>query len=75
MQDHPVIRCLVAATDPYRSYFALTYLSSELARCQQQLAPSAPLFNFVRDRLAAAMRQALLDDLVPTLTKGNAGVP
>jgi hypothetical protein len=65
LRSHPFIRHLIGTDDPYRSYYALTFLSAELARCQRHLVPYSPFYHFVKEQLAAAMRRALLDEIVP----------
>ena len=65
LRSHPFIRRLIDTDDPYRSYYALTFVSGELACCQRRLVPYSPFFHFVKERLAAAMRRALLDETVP----------
>ena len=72
LRSHPFIRHLVGTDDPYRSYYALTFVSAELAHCQRRLVPYSPFFHWVKERLAAAMRSALLDEMAPACEQEGA---
>lgn len=62
--DHPFFEHLIESDEPNRAYYALTYVSQELARCQQQLVPDTPAFHFVKNSLAAHMRKGLTQNLL-----------
>ena len=64
-RDHPVIRHLVASSNPHRAYFALTYIGHELPKAQQQLIPYSPGFHFAKRMLSADIRRGLIESLLP----------
>lgn len=59
-RDHPFIDRLIGTDDPHRPYFALAFLANELALCQKRLVPYSRFYHWVKETMAAAMRQALL---------------
>jgi hypothetical protein len=58
--DHPFIQYLVDSSDPHKPFYMLTFLAHELALCQKLLVPYSQAYHFVKDRLAADMRRALM---------------
>jgi hypothetical protein len=62
--DHPLIREMAQSKGPHRAYYALTFLSHELARCQELLVPDTPAFYFVKAALASHMRRGLVQQLL-----------
>ncbi len=58
--DHPFIQFLVDSHDPHKPFYMLTFLAHELALCQKLLVPYSQAYHFVKDRLAADMRRALM---------------
>ncbi len=65
MRSHSVIRHLINADDPFRAYFALTYLAHELVGCQRMLVPGSSFSNWIQGELARQMRKAVVDHLLP----------
>jgi len=63
-REHDMIRAMIANRDPHRLYFALPILAHELALCQKQLVPYSPGYHLVKERLAADMRNALMNHLL-----------
>jgi hypothetical protein len=63
-KNHPLIKELIAANDPCKLYYALTYIAHELVYCQKLLAPHSPFFHVVKEKLTAQMRKALMTDLL-----------
>jgi len=61
--NHPFIRHLVASPDPNRAYFSLTFIANELALSQRLLVPYSPFFHLVKEKLAAGMREALIQEI------------
>jgi hypothetical protein len=62
--DHPFIYYLTECKNPHRGYYALTYLSHELALCQKMLVPYSPFFHLVKEKLAQDMRKVLMSNLL-----------
>jgi hypothetical protein len=63
-RDHPLITHLMESNDKHRAYYALTFLAHELALCQKLLVPYSPFYHLVKERLAADMRKAMMDQLL-----------
>lgn len=63
-RDHPLITHLMKSNDEHRAYYALTFLAHELALCQKLLAPYSPFYHLVKERLAADIRRAMIDQLL-----------
>jgi hypothetical protein len=63
-KDHPLIQQLCESDKKHRSYFALTYIAHELAFCQRLLVPYSSFFHFTKEKLAAGMRKALMNNLL-----------
>ncbi len=61
--NHPFIRYLAESDNVYRAYFSLTYVSHELALSQRMLVPYSPFYHLVKEKLAASMRKALIDEI------------
>ena len=61
---HPLIEHLIESTDPYRAYYTLAYLANELSLCQKMLVPYCPFYHLTKERLAADMRKALMNQLL-----------
>lgn len=59
-RDHPFIENLIGSSDPHRAYYALTFLAHELALCQKRLVPYSRFYHWVKEKITAEMRQALL---------------
>lgn len=66
-RDHPFVQHMVESDDSHKAYYALTYLAHEISLCQKLLVPDTPLYHSVKERLAAAMRTALISQI----TRGN----
>jgi len=62
--DHPFINYLTECRNPHRGYYALTYLSHELALCQKMLVPYSPFYHLVKEKLAQDMRKVLMKSLL-----------
>jgi hypothetical protein len=62
--DHPFISYLTECQNPHRSYYALTFLSHELALCQKMLVPYSPFYHLVKEKLAQEMRKILIKNLL-----------
>ena len=72
--DHPFIQKMVETHDPYKAYYALSFLAHELASCQKMLRPGTPFYHRVKEGLAADMRRALMEHLLAVNTgQGDAG--
>jgi hypothetical protein len=65
--DHPFIYYLIGSKNTYRSYYALTYLSHELALCQKMLVPYSPFYHLVKEKLAQDMRKVLMNNLLKSV--------
>ena len=65
--DHPFIYYLIVSKNTYRSYYALTYLSHELALCQKMLVPYSPFYHLVKEKLAQDMRKVLMNNLLKSV--------
>jgi hypothetical protein len=65
--DHPFIYYLIGSKNPHRSYYALTYLSHELALCQKILVPYSPFYHLVKEKLAQEMRKVLMSNLLKSV--------
>jgi len=65
--DHPFIYYLIGSKNTYRSYYALTYLSHELALCQKMLVPYSPFYHLVKEKLAQDMRIVLMNNLLKSV--------
>jgi hypothetical protein len=65
-RNHPFVQHLLASRNPFRVYYALTFLASELAHCQKLLAPGSRFYHFTKEKLAQDMRKALLPGLLQT---------
>jgi hypothetical protein len=73
--DHPFIRNLAASKNPYRAYYALTFLAHELALCQSLLVPCSPFYHWVKNMLAADMRRGLLYSLTASSERALGEAP
>ena len=62
-KDHPLIQQLVFSKNEHKAYFALTYIAHELAFCQKLLVPHSSFFHFTKEKLAADLRKALMENL------------
>jgi hypothetical protein len=62
--DHPFINYMIECRNPHRGYYALTYLSHELALCQKMLVPYSPFYHLVKEKLAQDMRKVLMKNLL-----------
>jgi hypothetical protein len=62
--EHPFIYYLIECKNPQRGYYALTYLSHELALCQKMLVPYSPFYHLVKENLAQDMRKVLMKNLI-----------
>ena len=65
--DHPFIYYLTECKNPHRGYYALTYLSHELALCQKMLVPYSPFYHLVKEKLAQDMRKVLMSNLLKSV--------
>jgi len=65
--DHPFIYYLTECKNPLRGYYALTYLSHELALCQKMLVPYSPFYHLVKEKLAQDMRKVLMKNLINSI--------
>jgi hypothetical protein len=63
-RDHFFIRHLVDVEDTHKAYYALTFLTYELALCQKLLVPYSPFYHVTAQKLAADMRRALMQQLL-----------
>lgn len=71
-RGHPLLdRLLLSEDDPYRTYYALTFLSHQLALSQKLLVPYSPFYNWVKEQLAADMRRVLMRRLVLSCVQGS----
>lgn len=61
--DHPFIQYLSECDNAQRAYYSLTYVSHELALSQRMLVPYSPFYHLVKEKLAASMRRALIDEI------------
>ena len=64
--EHPLIQGLAGSSDPYRAYFALSYLAGELLRCQRILVPYSSAFNRVKRDLTRQLRKGLIERFAKT---------
>jgi hypothetical protein len=62
--DHPFIQYLVDSDNEHKAYFTLTYIAHELALCQKLLVPYSPFYHFVKEKTAAGMRKALINQML-----------
>ena len=62
-RDHPLIKHVMAADDPSRGYYLLTFLARELTMCQKVLTPYSPFYYVVKERLANDMRRAIIGQI------------
>jgi hypothetical protein len=62
--DHPFVYFLAECKNRDRGYYALTYMSHELALCQKMLVPYSPFFHLVKGKLAQEMRKALMNNML-----------
>jgi hypothetical protein len=65
--DHPFIYYLTECKNPQRGYYALTFLSHELALCQKMLVPYSPFYHLVKEKLAQDMRKVLMNNLLKSV--------
>jgi hypothetical protein len=65
--EHPFIYYLTECKNPQRGYYALTYLSHELALCQKMLVPYSPFYHLVKEKLAQDMRKLLMKNLINSI--------
>jgi hypothetical protein len=65
--EHPFIYYLTECKNPHRGYYALTYLSHELALCQKMLVPYSPFYHLVKEKLAQDMRKVLMNNLLKSI--------
>lgn len=63
-RDNPVINGLIFSRNPYRVYFAMTYILGQLVNCQKLLVPYSPFRGWVKDRMSREMRHILMDRLL-----------
>jgi hypothetical protein len=59
--NHPFIKYLVQSDNRYRAYYSLTFIAHELALSQRLLVPYSQFYHLVKERLAGAMRKALIE--------------
>jgi predicted RNA binding protein with dsRBD fold (UPF0201 family) len=65
--DHPFIYYPTECKNPQRGYYALTFLSHELALCQKMLVPYSPFYHLVKEKLAQDMRKVLMNNLLKSV--------
>ena len=70
-RKHPFVQHLIAKQDPFRVYYALTFLAAELAHCQKLLVPGSLFYHFTKEKLAQDMRQALMHELLQPCASGR----
>ncbi|MBN1894304.1 hypothetical protein JW906_07400, partial [bacterium] len=61
--DHPFVKRLIASKNPHRAYYSLTFIAHQLALSQRLLVPYSPFFHLVKEKLAAGMRSALIEQI------------
>ncbi len=61
--DHPFVRYLAQSDHSHRAFYSLTYVAHELALSQRLLVPYSQFYHLVKERLAGAMRRALIETL------------
>jgi len=64
LRRHQIIDFLINCDDKHRQYYAITYLSHELALCQKHLVPYSDFYHVVKDRLADDVRRAVMGELL-----------
>ena len=64
LRRHQIIDFLINCDDSHKQYYALTYLSHELALCQKHLVPYSDFYHVVKDRLADDVRKAVMSELL-----------
>ncbi|MBU2650989.1 MAG: ATP-binding protein [Bacteroidetes bacterium] len=62
--NHPFIEFLVNSKNEHKAYYTLTYIAHELALCQKLLVPYSPFYHFVKEKTVAAMRKALIKQML-----------
>ena len=62
--QHPLVRGLARSSDPYRAYYAVTYLTRELVKCQRILIPYSRPFNRLKRDLNRKIRKGLIERFV-----------
>ncbi len=72
LRRHQIIDFLINCDDIHKQYYAITYLSHELALCQKHLVPYSDFYHVVKDRLADDVRKAVMSEL---LMHTQGGVP
>lgn len=65
-RDHPFIQYLLETEDAHLAYYTLTFLAHELALCQKLLVPYTPFYHLVKEKLAADLRRAMMQQLLST---------
>jgi len=61
--DHAFMQRLLASKDKHRGYYSLTYIAHELALSQQLLVPYSSFFHLAKEKLANALRLAMVDEV------------
>ncbi len=64
LRRHQIIDFLINCDDVHKEYYAITYLSHELALCQKHLVPYSDFYHVVKDRLADDVRKAVMSELL-----------
>ena len=64
LRRHQIIDFLINCDDIHKEYYAITYLSHELALCQKHLVPYSDFYHVVKDRLAEDVRKAVMGELL-----------
>ena len=64
LRRHQIIDFLINCDDRHKQYYAITYLSHELALCQKHLVPYSDFYHVVKDRLADDVRKAVMGELL-----------
>lgn len=64
LRRHQIIDFLINCDDDHKEYYAITYLSHELALCQRHLVPYSDFYHVVKDRLAEDVRKAVMSELL-----------
>ncbi len=70
LRRHQIIDFLIHCDDNHKEYYAITYLSHELALCQKHLVPYSDFYHVVKDRLADDVRKAVMSELLMHTQEG-----
>ncbi len=62
--ENPLIQLLINSIDKNRMYYALTYITNELAICQKKLVPNSDFSSWEKKILSSKMRKVFIEDIL-----------